>query len=422
MRTNARRFVAKVLCTALAVAALGASAPGCWQPPLYPLGSFCAAPATGGEYCVSADQGPDAAWIQAAQFGSLPIQVWAKWPSEVTLDQLVASQGKLGAWFHDLSIASAYVRDSRRSAESYRASMAGPVLTLLHEAADRQGQILANRLDPLGRFKAEMTAKAKAEKDPLVAEIATDKQTMAAAQAVFDKAKADAAPLATAYASLVTQFIAYRATEAAATAAYGSLSQQASAASLADLPTVEQAIVVTAQSASSQPVDLTMAAMELSAQIQVFETSSQSAIAPYEDFMATHGAAMPDMTSDAQRSIHAMLGYVQQRVKRSDATATTLLAGIAMRKKALEMLAAPPPPPLPPPPPPTPSAKDVIAAVQVRRAFLDAARAKVEAHRAERSSRGGAVPTLSAVPTSRAVPTLRTTLTVDGAVRGTEAK
>jgi hypothetical protein len=35
--------------------------------------------------------------------------------------------------------------------------------------------------------------------------------------------------------------------------------------------------------------------------------------------MATHGAATADMTSDALRSINAMLGYVQQRVKRSDA-------------------------------------------------------------------------------------------------------
>jgi hypothetical protein len=390
MRTKERRLIAKVLCTALAVAALGASTPGCWQPPLYPLGSFCAAPAAGGEHCVSADQGPAAAWDQAAQAGPLPIQVWAKWPSEVTVDQLVASQDKLAPWFRDIDTASFYVRDTQRSAESYHASMAGPIVELLNEAVDRQGEILADRPDPLGSFKAEITAKAAAEKDPIVAEIATDKQTMTAAQGVFDKAKADAAPLSTAYASLVTQFTGYRATEAAATAAYVALAQQASGASLADLPGVEQAIVMAAQNGSSQPVDLTMAAMKLSAQIQVFETSSQSAIAPYEDFMATHGAATADMTSDALRSINAMLGYVQQRVKRSDATASTLIAGVAMRMKALEMLAAQPPPP---------PAKDVIAEVQVRRAFLDAARAKLEARRA-----------------GRAMPT------VNGAVRGTEAK
>ena len=120
-----------------------------------------------------------------------------------------------------------------------------------------------------------------------------------------------------------------------------------------------------------------MAAMQLAAQIQVFEMSSQTAMAPYEDFMATHGAAAPDMTSDALRSINAMLGYVQQRVKRSDATASTLLAGIAMRTKALEMLAAPPPPPSP---------NEVIAAVQARRAFLDAARVTLETRRAKRAS------------------------------------
>jgi hypothetical protein len=79
--------------------------------------------------------------------------------------------------------------------------------------------------------------------------------------------------------------------------------------------------------------------MKLSAQIQAFELSSQSAIAPYKDLLATHGAALPDMTSGALRSLNAMLGYVQQRVARSDATATSLLDGIAMRKQALALLA-----------------------------------------------------------------------------------
>src|SRR5262249_13556119 len=49
---------------------------------------------------------------------------------------------------------------------------------------------------------------------------------------------------------------------------------------------------------------------------------------------------MPDMTSSALRSLNAMLGYIQQRVARSDATATSLLRGIAMRTQALALLNA----------------------------------------------------------------------------------
>jgi hypothetical protein len=82
--------------------------------------------------------------------------------------------------------------------------------------------------------------------------------------------------------------------------------------------------------------------MKLSAQIQQFEIASQEAIEPHADFMATHGAALPDMTSAAQRSLNAMLGYVLRRVARSDATATALVLGVGMRRKALQMLAGSP--------------------------------------------------------------------------------
>ncbi|NUQ78543.1 MAG: hypothetical protein HUU21_33865 [Polyangiaceae bacterium] len=86
-------------------------------------------------------------------------------------------------------------------------------------------------------------------------------------------------------------------------------------------------------------MDLTSAAIKLSAQIQQFEIASQEALEPHADFMATHGAAMPDMTSAAQRSLNAMLGYIQRRVARSDATATALVIGVGTRRKALQMLA-----------------------------------------------------------------------------------
>ena len=46
------------------------------------------------------------------------------------------------------------------------------------------------------------------------------------------------------------------------------------------------------------------------------------------------------MSSGALRSLNAMLGYIQQRTTRSDATATSLLNGIAMRRQALVVLDA----------------------------------------------------------------------------------
>lgn len=325
-----------------AVLGLGAAVSGCFQfAPDNEVGSFCAAPAGGNEVCVRSDQSPETAWLQAEANGATPIQMWAKWPSAVTLNELVDSSDELHAWIGDIDTVLAYLRT--KDAESYRASMAGNVGELLRQVRDRLALKLANQpVDAVGRFEKAMTDKASVEKGPLVAEIAGDKQTMAAVQLLLDEAKTDAAPLSSAYASIVTQFATYRATEAAETASYVSLAQQASAASLADLPGVEQAIVTAAQDASSAPVELTMAAMTLSAQLQMFEITSQAAIAPHADFLASHGAVLPDMTSDAQRSLNAMLGYMQQRVTRSDATATSLLNGIAMRAKALAVLDASP--------------------------------------------------------------------------------
>jgi hypothetical protein len=87
--------------------------------------------------------------------------------------------------------------------------------------------------------------------------------------------------------------------------------------------------------------------------------------------MTTHGAALPDMTSAELRSLNAMLGYVQRRVARSDATATGLLLGVGMRRKALEMLAGA-----------SQAARAQVATAKLQRAgavFSDASKARVNA-------------------------------------------
>jgi hypothetical protein len=176
------------------------------------------------------------------------------------------------------------------------------------------------------------------EKSPLLAAIAADKRSMAAVRAVLDQARSDAAPLKARFASAAARFAAYRATEAAETAAYASLAQQASRSARGTIDGVEQAILAAAHEASRAPNDLATDVMALSAELQTFAVSTQEALALHADFLATHGAARPDMTSGALRSLNAMLGYVQRRVARSDATATSLLGGVAMRRQALVLL------------------------------------------------------------------------------------
>ncbi|TKD04563.1 hypothetical protein E8A74_23125 [Polyangium fumosum] len=105
-----------------------------------------------------------------------------------------------------------------------------------------------------------------------------------------------------------------------------------------ELDAIASSVLETAHGASAAPQEMALRAMKLSAAVTQFEVASEVALAPHTDFMAAHGAADPDLTSGAQRSIHAMLGYVERRVRQSDRAAMALLFGIAMRRQALQLL------------------------------------------------------------------------------------
>ncbi|AUX26757.1 hypothetical protein SOCEGT47_073270 [Sorangium cellulosum] len=338
MRTGVQ---ARVLMGAVAALALGALASGClWEPSDDSLGRFCAMPANGDEdgkeYCVGANRSPGDAWSQAERHGDLPIEMWADLPRGVAMRELAGSEDMLDLWLGNVDKVVSYVRDQERNAESYGATLAGKLRFLLDRAAGQQRSLLEEEpVRAADRFKEAMTEKANAEKEPLVAALAEDKQAMAAVQAIFEQARDDAAPLQAEYANVVERFAEYRATEAAETAAVAALSEQASRSALEGLEAVEEAILAAAREASRAPGELSVAIMALSARIQASAVALDEALAPHKELLATHGAAMPDMSSGALRSLNAMLGYVQQRVARSDRTAAALLGGIRLRRQAL---------------------------------------------------------------------------------------
>ena len=131
---------------ALAVPVLGALSTGCFWVPDDSIGRLCAAPVSGEESCVDADHDPATAWSQAKTYGAMPIQMWAKWPSSVTLDELVESPTRLQTWFADNERVTSYVRDEEKNAESIRASLDGNQRELLRQATERQTELLGERL------------------------------------------------------------------------------------------------------------------------------------------------------------------------------------------------------------------------------------------------------------------------------------
>ncbi|WP_437319649.1 hypothetical protein [Sorangium sp. So ce385] len=338
MRRPTRGLV--VVAAALALGA-GASSGCLWEPSDDTLGRFCAAPANsdGEDYCVGSNRSPGDAYSHVEARGGLPIEMWAELPRDVSMMDLAASEDQLKVWLRNVDKVISYVRDEKRNAESYGATLQGELRFLLEYAEGQQRQLLDQEpVRAADRFKEAMTEKARAEEAPLAAALAADKQSMAAARAVFARARDEAAPLQARYASTAARFAAYRATEAAETAAYVALSERASRSGIDGLDGVEQAVLSAAREASRTPGELTAEVMSLSAELGALAFAFEEAIAPHKEVLATHGAAVPDMTSGALRSLSAMLGYVQRRVTRSDATATALLGGVALRRQALRVL------------------------------------------------------------------------------------
>lgn len=334
----------------VAVGALGMFAPGCASAPAkdgedvatsaaeIASGALCASPVNGGEYCVPSNEDPARAWHQAVARGGMPVQMWVKLPTGTTLDQLVASRDAIRTWFAQNDRVIAFVRDKTMSAESYRATLAGHMGALIKQARDRQAQLLAEKPDdPVEHFKAGLTDKANVEKSPIVADLAKEKQAQIGLQSELDKAIAAIAPLSEAYAHVVTEYEAYRATESAEGATFVTLAETASQSTLDTIDAAEQSIVAAARDAGAKPNDLRVDAAKAAGELDAFEVELRRRLASYTAFTRDHGITAPDMTSSALRSLAAMLTYVQLRTAHSEATANSVLEDLAARRKALEL-------------------------------------------------------------------------------------
>ena len=184
-----------VQCVAL-IMGMGLSAPGCflWPGDDKNEGRFCASPIEGGTYCVSASSQPLGAWSDAAAHGHEPIQMWAEWPENVELREVVASPALLNAWLGDVRTVMDYLRVTQGNAESYQASLSGNLGERLRQARRVQNNIISDKsVDPKKRLEQVLLDKAITETDPLKAEITADKQSMGDVLAIVEQTKVDGA-------------------------------------------------------------------------------------------------------------------------------------------------------------------------------------------------------------------------------------
>ncbi len=133
-------------------------------------GRFCASPVEGnGRSCVPVSDGPDGAWENAKAAGNEPIQMWAEWPDNIELGEIVSNPNLLQSWLDDARTVLDYVRITQGYAESYRASLDGKQQDLFIQASVVQSEIIPEKSkDP----KEVLSQKAATEIDPLKTEIA----------------------------------------------------------------------------------------------------------------------------------------------------------------------------------------------------------------------------------------------------------
>jgi len=188
----------------LFVGALGVFVPGCFGGNDESEGKICASPVEDGTYCVPSSSGPAGAWNDAKAMGSEPIQMWAVWPDNIELKDVVANPYQLDAWLDDVRTLMDYLRVTQGNAESYHASLAGKLGDDLRRAREVQNGIIDGKtVDPGAVVATALAQKAIQETDPLKVEIAADKQTLGEVQALMDQAKVGAAPFAAQYTAIM---------------------------------------------------------------------------------------------------------------------------------------------------------------------------------------------------------------------------
>jgi hypothetical protein len=128
------------------VGALGMGVPGCF---LFGSdnheGRICASPVEGKTYCVASSSGSSGAWNKAAAAGTEPIQMWAVWPDNVELNDVVTSPNLLNAWLDDVRTVMDYLRVTQGNAESYHASLSGNLGDRLRQARRVQNEIIHDK-------------------------------------------------------------------------------------------------------------------------------------------------------------------------------------------------------------------------------------------------------------------------------------
>jgi hypothetical protein len=204
----------------LFVLGLGSLIPGAgclWSGDDDDIGRICASPIEGGNHCVDSSFGPSPAWNDAMANGSEPIEMWAVWPEKYELRDVVSSPALLDAWLDDGQAILEFVRVTKGSAESYRATMNGKMADDLRRARQMQGGLVREPIDPVVFVQSEFFDNAIKEESPFRVQIWTGKKALTEMQVIVEQAKVDGAPFAAQYKTLVDDFLAYRATEAAET-------------------------------------------------------------------------------------------------------------------------------------------------------------------------------------------------------------
>ncbi|MBM7112135.1 hypothetical protein [Archangium primigenium] len=180
-----------------------------------------------------------------------------------------------------------------------------------------------------------LKARATADKGAASAEAASQRERLAAFQRDFTAYKSAVDALQPEFSTTLTDFLAYRAQEAAVIARLQDLAQRASAADLNGIGPLQLELVALAREESARPQDVQLHARRLIQQLASIEETHLPRLVEHAEFLTQHTLSRPDLTRHSAEVLQSMGGYTDARYARVAAAVKKLLEGLRLRREAL---------------------------------------------------------------------------------------
>ncbi len=257
----------------------------------------------------------------------------------------VASEGdapyvdpdSIRAWFAKAQRVLDWLRTTNADLTLYENSVAGleKWKNAFIENQQRMVEQKTNAIQEASEAIRKKVLEVDAQKGPLVNALADVRIKIGEMKTIVEQTKGRLVALQPTYKSIVTEYKAYRATEADVSARLKAFSESASQADLQALGTVKTAFAEFERQEASIPNAFLDHAIAFRAQLVAVQGNFDRQMQPYMSFASSHGIRIPALVTSSLNSVGNMLGYCESRRATVAESVARLVDGMRARTDAL---------------------------------------------------------------------------------------